>query len=747
MFGGSVQLIPANAMLNVLVQGVGDHAELHPSFEHQRDELVELWKEWRVNAATQGGTATDLLLGAFPTLRVFLRPEMPTEQTKIRDMLHAVGCAGRTAYIGHSAPEDVQSLNPVEYIVYNNLSLSSVIDALKDRVDGNPEMIKRHLDRASLPHSGTDAWSEPDKTSFLFFVMVLDAIPIPVTAGMILGRPPSQAGQALGIEVRTEHGAIDPAYFVQLLQLNRDASGFGLSPEDEARWNSLRNSTLSATGKIFKPTVATDRYAQLANPIPITDSTYDQFILPYSVLKRANSFFLGAFYEYDDNTKAQWLALGQRQAALYMQRLQDLASLRQFQLRNGGQHLTEDDLIRGEQTALTANPSWIPFRFVDADWRNTFQLQAVAEFYLNYTTPRDLAASPQTDTTASGYVQLHPHLSQTLANNALCGAPTGGRSDLWLIQIDDFRLIGGSIPSYKAWGRRTVGEGASAKRIWWSMPDSYRGMMFGMKGGELKFRYLFSSYTSRAHPGTSLAAVRKRSSIRGNWVYGFRSVASGGKESINYSFKVTVSPQSPSNLGDPFDGRTYFDPGTAGVRAQEKAQIMIHRGLESHSGTGSEGCQVSPRYYDFRRDLINVVLADTADYNRLKSCVSTQEGGSNNPIEDLKAIRFADHTRSVEYYRLSVGEIEKKVVSVEEVDAALDAYDQLIQEGNPPTGLENQEDCMEWIFLEVIRQRKSQLESTHCDSQAIERAEWDALIVGSYVLIRPDEKHIGWLPD
>ena len=152
-------------------------------------------------------------------------------------------------------------------------------------------------------------------------------------------------------------------------------------------------------------------------------------------------------------------------------------------------------------------------------------------------------------------------------------------------------------------------------------PDHYDGRLFIIFEGIIHNRgHSWSSYTSR-HPAFG------HGSIRGNKQYSFVSARAAGHDNINYAFHVREWA-APTNI-PPFNdvhafgrgngwgfnppapsmkGRNYFvTPATN----DPKNQIFLHYGRTRSRGdgndySGSEGCLVSPAFYQLRNTIIEM---------------------------------------------------------------------------------------------------------------------------------------------
>jgi len=638
-----------------------------------------------------GGTMVERFYLRYPTTVLFFAPSIE---------LQAVFVA---AQIGRTA-------KPVDYLVYGNLDTRSVVEALADTLDVNIGIQRARLRKSDLPTS----WQLDEKRQFLFRAWRDMHARQTVAGGTVLGFPLAVGNdRPMTFAVWGEDGPIDPAFFFERLRVSSS-----LTTAEATQWDDLKASVLSQQGKIFKPDLDSSRLTRDPTGVAATDQAFSDYTYPHSVLRII----------VDPDTQASaWSALGRRQVDTHLHRVEDLATLRKIQLQTQGQAATEDDLLDGEATTLASNTGLHPFRFMMSDWRNTFQLQALIEFYLGFPMPRDLSAN-----LPSTYPKYELLDLVTIEDSKLICKTTTGKSDLIFVQIDDFRLVGGSIPAYKRHGLILSG---SHKGEPWEMLDTYRGMLFVVKAGRIIGAYLFSSFTSRHH---KLTQIQKRTSIQGNVVYGFYSVTSVSTPGINYSFLVTRSPTDLKGGKGSLPGLTYFDPGATGVAARTKGSIMIHRGLESKVGTGSEGCQVSPFFYDFRHDLIKAVLDDPVENARIAGC-------RGNSVPDLEKLARMTEGESKEYYHKVVTQLNQDAAELTQQEEWNDFYDPPTDPARGDGDCECTFDAFNKHYAAVVR-ALDELAKGAPDDEFVRPPEWNGILYGAYVLIRPDEKHVGWTP-
>jgi hypothetical protein len=152
--------------------------------------------------------------------------------------------------------------------------------------------------------------------------------------------------------------------------------------------------------------------------------------------------------------------------------------------------------------------------------------------------------------------------------------------------------------------------------------DHYDGALFIVQDGHVTNPIRWTSYTSRDNAGQSL------SSIRGNTAYSFSSFrspfnpqkpTSGGPPFRNYCFKVIDKDATYDGVRE---ARFYFatpvtaDSVVALALPQDggggKTTIRLHAGTRTNStgGTGSDGCAVSPSFFQLRDELIRLYLAE-----------------------------------------------------------------------------------------------------------------------------------------
>ncbi|ACV79217.1 hypothetical protein [Nakamurella multipartita] len=221
---------------------------------------------------------------------------------------------------------------------------------------------------------------------------------IHVRAGDVIGRAgaavmaPTAAGRRqVGFSVLSRQGTMDPARFYDHV---RDFVEESATLDD---WLGL----------------VPQRWPLLGGNVPVADliQRTREFIYPYSALTQ---------FAFDRAlTPAQWREVGNNQKAQYRKRL----------LRRTGQHSGTDPVP--------------PFQFNDPDWENLFQLEAVAEYYANFTDPWRAGAAPL-DVGDPAYqpIELLPiqGAGATATGNRLTldGAPDFGR--IWpgrdLVSVD-----------------------------------------------------------------------------------------------------------------------------------------------------------------------------------------------------------------------------------------------------------------------------------------------------------------------
>jgi hypothetical protein len=155
--------------------------------------------------------------------------------------------------------------------------------------------------------------------------------------------------------------------------------------------------------------------------------------------------------------------------------------------------------------------------------------------------------------------------------------------------------------------------------------DHYDGLMFVVHDGQVVNRFRFSSWTSRQHGawdghghgafGAAGGWDQALSSIKGNRAYYYESFFSAGSGFRNYCFRVIdpvrggggdLVPNTANNdacanawyfFGTPQANGTLNNVVTQDLlpaAAAGKRLIRVHRGSNGGTGSGSEGCIVSP---------------------------------------------------------------------------------------------------------------------------------------------------------
>lgn len=166
--------------------------------------------------------------------------------------------------------------------------------------------------------------------------------------------------------------------------------------------------------------------------------------------------------------------------------------------------------------------------------------------------------------------------------------------------------------------------------------DHYNGRAFIVFDGKIQGTICCSSYTS------TRAKDQKRASITGNELLLFQSWLSS-KDSRNFSLMIYDSLDS---TGKPIDiirkAAFYFwdvtanrHPTTTPFPITEpdtdgKSQIRFHYGRSTGRGTGSEGCLVSPEYYNLRSTLAQLYNDHRRDLGLTPDNDITEIGGSRN---------------------------------------------------------------------------------------------------------------------
>lgn len=152
-----------------------------------------------------------------------------------------------------------------------------------------------------------------------------------------------------------------------------------------------------------------------------------------------------------------------------------------------------------------------------------------------------------------------------------------------------------------------LGPGTQKGRGW----DHYHGVLFLVYQNRVHSIYPWTSYTSRNYESGSALL----SSIRGNRRYTYNSQRAASTAAINYAFSVFDS----ADFDKPIAANYYFsdvvtsdDKIRSGESEPGKTEIMIHIGYtragqsSTGDGSGSAGCLVSPSFYSFRDQLINL---------------------------------------------------------------------------------------------------------------------------------------------
>ena len=613
----------------------------------------------------------------------------------------------------------------IEYFRLSNLDKDTVVDLLTStRSELNNKSLletSMRLDR-NYPLYETIAGYDEKWKKFQFLLFKELNIHIPIEKGTSIGSPaPSRVVSGdwdIEFHVIGESGPVDPTFFYvhcqDLLEEN----------ERDLLDQLLRQAKLSPNGIYF---TAGECYSRANLPADIQVNSiapFETYIYPYWFLKIIKARI--------DEFSVTWEQIGRAQIKAYHRQLGDLFQCYKTTLRANAD-ATDDELIESINDCVTSNPALDPFEFNDSDWKNIFQLQAIAEFFLNYPTPRDVSTSPvlpgdpqynSNDPSTYEKVDLLNHVTLTYGSD-----PLEPDTDLFLVQIDNFALVGGTLDP-------KVNKGMDQ--------DRYEGMMFIIKNGEINDKYQFSSFTSKHNPTPLPNDSDKkqrdkkqiRGSIEGNKVYGFLSATSGSKRTINYSFLVT----DRDNLANPYlSGAQYFFddcdvtidldqgittysapkvPGYPPHNPHTKKAIMIHYGWWPKNG--SHGCQVSRAFFKFRRTIINLMLDDNTwkerigtdrkDFMKLAAALSWREGAE-----------IYDHGVSVYDVSLAGGG-----QSIGEMSESLMFYMlDLMQERHPD---------FETPEGKLIADLKRELRE-----DPVKRAEWDRKIFGLYYLIHPGQ--------
>jgi hypothetical protein len=286
----------------------------------------------------------------------------------------------------------------------------------------------------------------------------------------------------------------------------------------------------------------------------------------------------------------RWREIADAQKALYLQRIYD------------------------HNLTLGTNP--IPvFQFNTDEMVNSFQLEAVVEFFLYWKDPGVSGTPPPIiDVTTLREVNFGSAYSIELVlidafNDDRLGNPALPKPD-WIVDpwVQD--------------GNKCSADGPTSPYS----QDEYNGVLFLLYQGQIKGWYRWNSYSSHRWEDDSQGGTDKcimASSIQGNLEYQFWSRTSPSRAAINHGLCVfypgddpDILAMRPANVQRDLwvPGIFYFRGGTP-VDPDGKTAVIFHFGLTKHDQAsptaekthhqynGSGGCIASPSYYPFRWDL------------------------------------------------------------------------------------------------------------------------------------------------
>lgn len=299
----------------------------------------------------------------------------------------------------------------------------------------------------------------------------------------------------------------------------------------------------------------------------------------------------------------------------------------------------------------------IAFEFNNPGWRNRIQLEALVEFFMNFTDPW-LSRPPyipgvnEPRSPGSGYITVdlrtgwHLILVDSFGGRLTGYAATAAGNVVTLDGLtapskinrnfDTIYLPNDTARASKTYritavddvrrtvtldGRPTFTGGSSR----WHIPagvsgqlaplvydlgpgrargfDHFDGAMFIVKDGVVHRQFRWTSYTSRNYP----EGHRYLSSLRGNKRYDFSSFRSGNAFR-NYCFKVNDVGAAGAACDCVREARFYFTtPVTRDVDGKTEIRIHHAQPTNPNGGCGSAGCIVSAgSFYDFRHGMINL---------------------------------------------------------------------------------------------------------------------------------------------
>lgn len=306
-----------------------------------------------------------------------------------------------------------------------------------------------------------------------------------------------------------------------------------------------------------------------------------------------------------------------------------------------------------------------PFEITDENWDNLTLIEALVEFYMNYTNPwgtgEVVGETVPRLPTMEGYISVDLSTDWHLVLIDPCDGRLRGNKALVsddkeddenVIKIEDENVNLSKInPNfdtiYLASGKKKIfritGVNQDERKLTldskivlnsevspWHIPagfsreldgmdlnynlgpggdqgwDHYDGMMLIIKDGQVHAKYPWSSYTSRIERDEE--DKNDRASLKGNMKYHFKSCRAYTSAYINYAFWVRLFDSTEAEA-DP-EKCFYFDLNNNEVLRED--DIMIHKGVDDDpdGGTGSAGCLVSLHFYTFRRKMIALYLGD-----------------------------------------------------------------------------------------------------------------------------------------
>ncbi|MEL4897671.1 hypothetical protein [Crocosphaera sp. Alani8] len=251
--------------------------------------------------------------------------------------------------------------------------------------------------------------------------------------------------------------------------------------------------------------------------------------------------------------------------------------------------------------------------------------------------------------------------------------------------------------------------------------DQYEALLFIIHNGKVYKKLRWSSFTSR-----NAAKKEYLSSIKGNELYDFASVTATRSNFQNYCFRVV---DRNANYDGVRKARFYFEPIVTPDEAapnqnpvdggKGKTGIRLHDGNRGASGSGSNGCLVSPSFYELRDQLIFLY---GEDYGKFKLI-------TEKDIEKQLKIWIAygkERKTSRAYF--------KKYLSLKK--QARDEFDKKAKEIDKDDSLTNEEKKAKKDKI------KKQIDKKLL-SNILTPSDWNNKLVGTVWLIRPDERPLG----